>query len=193
MGRFYSRRSIRLKGYDYSQEGMYFVTICTQNKDHLLGCVRHGEMFLNRAGRMVKKWWYKLESKYPHVGLGSFVVMPNHIHGIVNIRSPQSQPVGADPCVCPNTNNVVLGKSDGGDFVWDCCKGGHAGPPLQGVLQWYKTMTTNEYIRGVKRGIYRSFNGRFWHRNYYEHVIRNERSLFRIRQYIQQNPRKWKG
>ncbi len=81
------RRSIRLKGYDYSQAGAYFVTICTQNRECLFGDIVDGEMMLNDAGQMVEQCWYDIPLHFPHAGLDEFVVMPNHIHGIVVINA----------------------------------------------------------------------------------------------------------
>ena len=82
------RRSIRLKGYDYSQAGAYFITICTQDRACLFGKVVNGEMRLNDAGHMVLAEWNMLPERFPHVVLDAFVVMPNHVHGIVVITNP---------------------------------------------------------------------------------------------------------
>lgn len=79
------RRSIRLKGYDYSQNGAYFVTICVQNRKFLFGKIRNGEMILNDAGKMIEKYWREIPKKYPNVILDAFVIMPNHMHGILII------------------------------------------------------------------------------------------------------------
>jgi len=99
--------------------------------------------------------------------LDQFVIMPNHFHGIVSI-------VGADLCVCPEDR-----------------KGEHTGSPLHKMIQWFKTMSTNEYIHGVKQLGWIPFDRKFWQRNYYERIIRNERELRRIREYIQNNQLKW--
>lgn len=168
--KIHNRRSIRLKDYDYSQPGAYFLTICTQNKLSLFGHIIDSEMRLNDAGRMVARWWGKLNCKFPNIQTDTFIIMPNHIHGIIIIRS---EPVGADLCVCPNN------------------KGAHMGAPLQKIVQWFKTMTTNEYIAHVKNDSWAPFPGRLWQRNYYEHIIRNQESLNRIRQYITENPARW--
>lgn len=88
------RRSIRLKGYDYSQPGGYYVTIVTQNRDCLFGNVVEGEMVLNDAGRMIKKWYFELENKFPDILCDEYIIMPNHFHTII-IN------VGADLRVCP--------------------------------------------------------------------------------------------
>jgi REP element-mobilizing transposase RayT len=173
------RRCIRLKGYDYSQPGAYFITICTQNRVCLLGDVLEGQMRLNDAGRMVERWWLELAHKFPTVALDAFVVMPNHIHGIIAI-------VGADLCVRPDDPRV---RPDG-EGTHD--QGGtHAGVPRPKIIQWFKTMTTNEYIRHVKNHAWTPFCGRLWQHNYYEHIICNDESLNRIREYIATNPLRW--
>ena len=154
------RRSIRLKNYDYSQDGYYFMNICTQNRRNYFQdkCVI----------KMIEKWWHILPDKFPNIEIDEFIVMPDHVHGIIVIINPV---VGADPCVCPN---VEQGK--------------HVGLPLQEIIQWFKTMTTNEYMRNMKNLKWKPFDGKLWQRNYYEHIIRDEKALYRIRQYIKNNP-----
>ena len=165
------RRSIRLRDYDYSQAGAYFVTMYTHNKECLFGKVVDGKIELNNSGLLVQKWWLELKNKYPNIELDECIIMPNHLHGIITITK---QTVGADLCVCPK-------------------RGEHAGSPLRVMIQWFKTMSTNEYIRGIKSGRFVPFQQRLWQRNYYEHIIRNEKSFQRISQYIINNPRKWNG
>ena len=150
------RRSIRLKGYDYSQAGLYFITICVQKKICLFGNINNDEM----------------------------IVMPNHFHCIIENVGANAYPVGADLCVCPFSNSPqnMGGQSNMGE---------HIGSPLRRVVQWFKTMTTNEYIRGVKLFNWQRFNKKLWQRNYYEHVIRNEKSYLQIAEYIKNNPAKW--
>ena len=181
----FHRRSIRLEGYDYSQPGVYFVTMMTQGREYLFGIIEHDEMILNEAGTMIAKWWRELPNKFPAIELGAFVVMPNHFHGIIQI-------VGADQRVCPGEEESQ--------------RGGHAGSPQQAdppqqrlkaplsqMIQWFKTMTTNEYIRGVKSLGWRPFAGKLWQRDYYEHIIRNESEWDRIHRYIEANPVRWKA
>jgi REP element-mobilizing transposase RayT len=119
---------------------------------------------------MVERWWHELARKFQAVATDEFIVMPNHFHGIIVI-------VGADLRVGPTT-------------------GGHTGPPvprssLPEIIQWFKTMTTNEYIRAVKQNGWPPFPGKLWQRNYYEHVVRGAGDLNRIRAYIQSNPARW--
>jgi putative transposase len=180
------RRSIRLKGYDYRQAGAYFVTICTQDRAFLFGQVVHDEMQLNDAGKMVYDVWNDLPAFYPGVQTDAFIVMPNHIHGIIIL-------VGADPRVCPAQPSVGVGPR--------ACPGQpqELGQPqgvaptlgLPDVVHRFKTMTTKRYADGVKRLGWEPFRGRLWQRNYYEHIIRNEESLNRIREYVLTNPMRW--
>lgn len=169
------RRTLRLKGYDYSQAGAYFVTICVQDRVCLFGDVVDGNVRLNDAGRMVERWWLELNRKFAYVQSDAFVVMPNHIHGIIVIQSN----VGADLCVCP-------GGEPGAQHP-----GAHTGAPLPEIVQWFKTMTTNAYIRHVRADGWRPFRQRLWQRNYFEHIIRNDVTLAHIRQYIADNPLRW--
>ena len=191
------RRSIRLKHYDYSQAGLYFITICTQRRKCLLGNIDHAEIILNDAGRMAQKWYFELEHKFDEIRCMDYMIMPNHIHFIIqnvgagqkhrfvpaceNIRPNQN--VGADLCVCPESK--MPGEHAGSE------EGEHAGSPLQRIVQWFKTMSTNEYIRNVKTNNWSPFDGKLWQRNYYEHIVRSEESLNRIREYIANNPLNW--
>jgi hypothetical protein len=185
------RRSIRLKGYDYAQPGAYFVTVVTQDRACLFGEIVNGKTRLNDAAGVIEHWWFELNNKFPTVETDEFVVMPNHLHGIVVI------PVGADLCVGPVGKGTRAGapqqrspqptmRMRAGAGVnpnaHPAHQGTHAGVPLQGthpvrtvarrgapicspvfapqkapqrapqpaIVQWFKTMTTNEYIRGVK-------------------------------------------
>ena len=151
------RRSIRLKGYDYSQENAYFVTICTQNKRCLFGEIEDGKMLLNPAALTTIKWYQELSNKFTGLECHEFVCMPNHIHFIVQINHTET------------VNRIDIPT----------------------IVQWYKTMTTNEYIRGVKQNNWQPFNGRLWQRNYWERVVRNENEFNHIRDYIQTNPMRW--
>lgn len=172
------RRSIRLKGYDYTQAGYYFITICTQNRLCLFGDIENGVMVLNDAGKMVENWYYNLNNKYPDIKCHTMVVMPNHFHCVIENTG---RPVGADPSICPNGN-----KMDDDEIL-----GEHKGSPLQDVVRWFKTMTTNYYIRGVNENGWHPFPGKLWQRNYWEHIIRNQDEYKRISAYIINNPMKW--
>ena len=173
------RRSIRLRGYDYSRPGAYFITICTQNRRCLFGDVVDGRMRLNDAGKMIQTTWNEIPHHYPGINVDAFVVMPNHIHGIIVI-------VGPRPCAWPMTarpDPQAQGQSQG------IAPAGTLSLP--DVVKRFKTLTTKRYIDGVKQYGWPRFDGRLWQRNYYEHIIRNNESLERIRQYILDNPVRW--
>jgi len=172
------RRSIRLKGYDYSQAGAYFITLCTQDRACLFGKVVNGEMRLNDAGRMVLAEWNRLPERFPHLVLDAFVVMPNHVHGILVITDP-APTAGA-------TLGATVGATVGATLVV-----APTAPTVGNIIGAFKSRVTVEYIRGVKTSGWPPFRGRLWQRNYYEHIIRNERALNAIRQYIMENPRRW--
>ncbi len=173
------RRSIRLKNYDYSQAGLYFVTICVNNRLSLFGQIVNGEMLLNDAGKMIEKWWFEMACKFGQLALHEFVVMPNHFHGIIEI-------VGADLRVCPAMNETPIVEVEVVRM-----EGAHAGAPLHEIVQWFKTMTTNEYIRNVRQNHWQPFENKLWQRNYHEHIIRNETAYVKIAEYVQTNPQKW--
>ena len=134
------RRSIRLKGYDYSQSGLYFITICVQNRHCLFGEIENDEMILNEYGKIAATEWINTESIRDNIRLHEYIIMPNHIHGIIEII----------------------------DRKGDC----------RGELQFAPT-------------IIKSLKYKIWQRNYYEHIIRNEKSYQRISEYIITNPQKW--
>jgi len=163
------RHSIRLQGYDYGTEGAYFITIVTQVRECLLGKIESGEIQLNDAGQMIEKWWLELGHKFPKINTETFIVMPNHIHGIIVINPGDD--VGSTPCVRP--------------------AGVHTSSPLSEMVQWFKTMTTNAYIREVKQNQWPPFPGKLWQRNYYEHIIRDETEWKQIYAYIENNPMQW--
>jgi REP element-mobilizing transposase RayT len=194
--KIHHRRSIRLKGYDYRQAGGYFVTLVTQGREMLFGEVVNGEMELNPAGEMIVRWWLELPNKFPNVNVDIFMPMPNHFHGNIFILDGgyADPPVRADLRVGPANYADTPASAE----IFPVNGGGYADPPLQRfnarlsqMIQWFKTMTTNEYIRGVKQLGWKPFNGRVWQRNYYEHIIRNETELDRITRYIESNPARW--
>jgi REP element-mobilizing transposase RayT len=189
------RRSIRLQGYDYAQAGAYFITICTQDRACLFGEVVDGVMRLNDAGRIVQATWDDVPEHYANVALDEFVVMPNHVHGIVVIRTPITPltsvtfvtPVGAGLVPAPGATTRVA----------PTCNANHAGaiirvaPSLGDVVGGFKSRATVAYAHGVKTNEWPPFHLRLWQRNYYERIIRDDKSLHRIRQYIRDNPSRW--
>lgn len=175
------RRSIRYKGYDYSTYGYYFIIICTQDKKPLLGQILDGKTILNAAGKMVEKWYCKILPKFEYAKIDKFVIMPNHTHAIIQILDP-----AAAHSLCPEMNTELCDDNDQQNLA----EQQNGGEPLslKTVVQWFKTMTTNEYIKGVKNHNWPTFRKRLWQRNYYEHIIREGKDLSKIREYIQTNP-----
>jgi len=167
----HQRQSIRLRGYDYSRTKSYFVTVCTKDKECLLGEIVDGKMRSNEIHKMVQSVWNELPLNYPGVKIDAFVIMPNHVHGIIILD------VGAPPRGCPKKG-----------------KGQAQGPAptlsLPDVVHRLKSLTTAKYRQKVTEGVWQPFKGRFWHRNYYERVIRRH-ELTQIRQYIRTNPKNW--
>ena len=156
------RHSVRLKDYDYSQTGAYFVTICVQNKECLFGDVVDGEMHVNDAGEMVMRTWQDLPTHYGNIALDEFVIMPNHVHGIIVLCSGD---VGAGFKPAP-TETKQYGL-----------------PEIVRALKTYSSRRINE-IRNTP-------GTPVWQGNYYEHIIRNDGELNRIREYIVNNPEQW--
>ena len=167
----HQRRSIRLKGYDYSQGGAYFVTIVAQGRLCLFGDVVDGEMRANDAGEMVWRVWDGMPGRFPSIEMDEFVVMPNHVHGVIIIRQSLGSLVGGqgDSGVQRDTEATTVGD----------------------VVGAFKSLTTVEYGRGVRKLDWPPFDRRLWQRNYYERVIRDESEFSRVREYIANNPMEW--
>ncbi len=163
------RHSLRLKGYDYAQPGAYFVTICTQDRACLFGTVVDGQMRLNEYGEIVRATWLDLPNHLPHVELDAFVVMPNHVHGIIVIND---NPVGAGSVGAGSEPAPTTGPTRR-----------HGLPEIIRQFKTFSARRINQ-TRGTP-------GAPVWQRNYYEHVIRTEESLHRIREYVLSNPMRW--
>ncbi len=173
------RRSIRLKGYDYSQPGAYFVTVCAWNKECLLGEIKDGEMLLNEYGEIVMKCWEAIPGHFMNVGCDEFIIMPNHIHGIItiNCRGEVSSPFSE--VIAPNSK-IKTAPIQGGETS-----------PLQkftlGQIVAYFKYQSAKRINQI-----RNTSGQpVWQKNYYEHIIRDDRELQAIREYVRYNLLKW--
>ena len=163
------RRSVRLRGYDYSQAGAYYVTVVTHRRRTLFGDVVDGEMRLNDAGRLIVDGWEWLASRHQYVELDAYVVMPNHLHGVIVIAGEggsRTAPTGED--VSQRAGPAEKRK------------------PLGRLVAAFKTVTTRRV------NLARGTPGRMlWQRNYYEHVIRSDEEWNRVREYIANNPMRW--
>jgi len=159
----FRRRPIRLPEYDYTQAGAYFITLCTYKRKFLFGNVVDSEMRLNQAGQLVLAEWLALPRHYPHVSLDVFVVMPNHVHGIVILLHPQ------DVRTTAGAGSISI-RMHG----------------LSEIVRALKTFSARRINAS------RSTSGTpLWQRGYYEHIIRTEESLNRIREYVVNNPIQW--
>lgn len=156
-----NRRSMRLPNYDYSQSGVYFVTICTYRFAHLFGRIADGNVQLNSLGRLVEEEWTRTALVRTLVDVDLFVVMPNHFHGLLRISESQSERI-------PDCTATIRANS------------------LGSIIAQFKSRVTK---RSRSLGNPRSLP--IWKRNYYDHIVRNERSLERIRNYILENPSRW--
>lgn len=182
------RRSIRLKGYDYAEAGAYFVTICVQGRECLFGRVVDGAMVLSDAGRVVDETLRRLPGRFPGMALDAFVVMPNHVHGIVLILDGRGEP-RVRPILEDRRGESCIRPNDQGDHKDRPY--GTAQDSLGRIVQAFKSLATMEYTHGVNQSGWPPFPGRLWQRNYYERVIRNDDELHRARKYIAENPMKW--
>jgi putative transposase len=180
--RKHHRRSIRLPGYDYTSPGFYFVTICVHGGECLLGEVVDGAMQLSEWGQVASQYWLRIPEHFQRVQLDAWVVMPNHMHGIIVI-TPKGE---ASPASTNSTANPTLSaaRAREKERVRDAS-------PLQpgslgAIVGNFKSVTTRRInrLRGIP-------GTPFWQRNYWEHIIRNEHTLERIREYIENNPAHW--
>ncbi|HEU4759378.1 MAG TPA: transposase [Dehalococcoidia bacterium] len=165
---FHHRRSIRLPNYDYSRSGAYFVTVCTQGRHCLFRDVVDGKVVLNSCGDIVQACWDDLPNHYEQVTLDAFVVMPNHVHGLILISDAIVVVVGAGFKPAP-TKPAPTRR--------------HGLPEIVRAFKTFSSRRINE-LRGVS-------GAPVWQRNYYEHIVRHEEELQRIRQYVHENPFKW--
>jgi REP element-mobilizing transposase RayT len=192
------RRSIRLKGFDYSQTASYFVTLVCHQRAMLFGEVIGDEVRLNNAGKIIESAWLALEDRFPTVALDEFIIMPNHMHAIITIGSSPvgatlvvasspadtPSPVGATLVVASDSESSRAGTSPAPTITTPSTS-------LGDVIGAFKSIATHDIILAVRRGDLPPFAGKVWQRNYYEHIIRNEEEWARISQYICENPIRW--
>jgi REP element-mobilizing transposase RayT len=173
------RRSIRLKGYDYSQAGLYFITICTKNRECLFGKIEKGVMILNQAGKIADECWMNIQNHFPNVRLHEYVVMPNHVHGILEITNVADR-------MAVGTKKFSPVKRIGDESA----------RAKNRSLLHPPSKTVGSIVRGFKIGVTKWFHENtnindVWHRNYYEHIMRDNASFQTITNYILNNPQKW--
>lgn len=167
----HNRRSIRLKGYDYSRAGSYFVTICTHNRECIFGDIVDGTMVLNSSGAIVQDYCKTTESHFADIRFAPFVIMPNHFHAIMTVGAGSPRPIPA--------KSIDTGGREQG-------RGNPAPTTLGNVVGFLKYQTT-KHINGLRQ----TPGQKIWQRNFYEHVIRNQNDYGRIHKYVEDNPSKW--
>ena len=201
------RRSIRLKGYDYSKPGMYYVTIVTHNHKCFFGKIENGKMILNEYGEIAQQCWTEITRRFPNIEIDEYIIMPDYIHAIIKITNP---PVGTTLAVVPDkTDGAVVPNKTDGAVVPDKTDGAvvpdkiinnfgtytdtnitDTKPPSLGdIVGAYKSIVSNKCLLVFKQK--NQYMGKLWQRNYYEHIIKNNTRLSRIRKYIINNPANW--
>ncbi|MFH0975799.1 MAG: transposase [Spirochaetota bacterium] len=167
---YVNRQSMRLNGYDYSRPGVYFVTISVQDRECLFGIIENRKVVLNKYGKIAYSEWIKTEQIRNEIKLDEFVIMPNHIHGIIIIYNTDTIPVGANGRSPLRNNSRIQMKPKS----------------ISSFIAGYKSSVTKQI------NIMRKTPGNpVWQRNYYDHIIRSEGELNSIRQYIIDNPVNW--
>ena len=169
-----SRKSIRLKGYNYANENFYYITICVKEKRCDLGRIHGGIMELSDIGKITDLFWKEIPSHFPNTILDEYIIMPNHLHGIIQLN-PHSTNVGVE-YIQPDIQPDI--------------------PQNESTFQNVQKNSIPSIIRSFKAAVTRWCNKNKceyfqWQRNYYEHIIRTEEDYFRIKKYIQANPLKW--
>ena len=203
----YRISSARLKNWDYGSNAIYFVTICTQNREHYFGEIADGQMNLSETGKIANRFWFEIPNHFPFVQLGEFVVMPNHVHGIIIIDKPTNSGNndfdkmggdgygdafgdvpngGVDDGAIVETPNLGVStvpsttdhKTDAASAKWN--------PGILGsIVNQYKRICTI-HARKINPGF-------AWQPRFHDHIIRNHESFIRISDYIFNNPVNWRN
>lgn len=168
------RRSVRLKGYDYATEGSYFVTVCTHGRASCLGSIQDSGIVLTEFGRIVQEQWNALPRRFPAITLDESVVMPNHVHGIVAVGAPLAGAPSRDK------DSPSISARDGATVK--------VAPTLGRIIGAFKSICVQACLEWIAMHEPGRQLGPLWQRGYYEHVIRDELDLDRIRKYIAENP-----
>ena len=174
--------STRLQTWDYSKNGAYFITICTQNREHFFGNIQNGMMQLSEIGKFAERYWLEIPEHFPFVELGNFVVMPNHVHGILIINKIDdlslSESVETRQCLVSTT--IKLNTTIGSSRFQNQGKN-----TISSIVGSYKSIVTK-----MSRQTHSNFA---WQSRFHDHIIRNSQSFENIQNYIFENPLNWKN
>jgi putative transposase len=182
--------STRLQTWDYSNNGAYFITICTQNRNHFFGNIQNGIMQLSEIGKLAEQYWMEIPNHFTFIELGNFVVMPNHVHGIliinhlVETRLIASDNNGAKFIVSDNNETRLIASLQGNVGGFSGNKNPMLNDNISKIIRWYKGRCSFEC-----RKIHPNFA---WQSRFHDHIIRNSKSFDIIQNYIFENPLKWK-
>lgn len=187
----HKRKSIRLKGYDYSQEGLYFITICVKDRECLFGKIENGEMILNELGNIADNFWMEIPKHYPQIELHEYVVMPNHLHGVIEIITTDNATGGVvgtrHGVSLPDTTDNTVGTSHGMSLQHQS-HDRKFGKPITGSI----STIINQYKSSVKRWCNKNGHEYFqWQSRFHDHIIRSADDYLKISNYIVNNPAKW--
>lgn len=165
MQRRHSREGVtsrlRLRGHDYSEPSAYLVTICAEQRTCRFGEIRDEQTILNGAGQVILQRWNELPDRFPNVELDAVVLMPNHLHAVIFING--------DPLAHEFDPRAGLSR----------------------VIQAFKSLSTVDYSRGVKLLGWPRYTKRLWQEGFHDHIVRSDRELDRVREYIEANPSDW--
>jgi putative transposase len=175
------RKSIRLQGYDYSQEGVYFVTLVTKHREPLFGEIINGEMSLNEFGEIVKFTWHDLLNHNPNIDLDEFIIMPNHVHGIINIVGAGSQPAPGS-----QLPRIIGGGLEPGVENRVGLEPTPTKISLMEIMRQFKTFSARR-INTLRLTTGTSV----WQRSFYDHVIDTGEEYENFADYIFTNPQNW--
>lgn len=181
---FPHRRSIRLKGYDYRSNGAYFITLCTENRRHLFGSILNAELVPTPAGKIAEDRWFALPDHHPGLVLDAFVVMPDHIHAIIVLDrpAPPEPTKKAHPFLEQQPDRVIVANA-----ASPTRPNGAPSGSLGAIVGSYRSSVTRHI-----NALHGTPGASVWQRDYWEHIIRDDRALFYIRRYIKNNPANWR-
>lgn len=195
-----NRQSIRLKDYDYSQEGSYFITLVTQDRLHLFGKIEDGKMRLNSVGKIIEDEWRKTIELRPNIALGEFIIMPDHMHMIIIIteqleKKEDKEWIHSNPKSPSQTIGAIIRGFKGAStkkinlFLNGCTTESPFAPTSESQFAPKDSNFAPNLSQFAPTEFYKN---KIFQRNYYEHIIRNQNDYNRIEQYILDNPKNWK-
>lgn len=184
-----NRKHIRFRNFDYSSEAWYFITICTKNRAHTLGEIENGQMHLSAIGKQANLYWNEIPKHFPHTELGEFIIMPNHIHGIIGINKKNKNTVRTRHSDTQlynsrNKNNTVRTRH----VVSQLEKNNQFGKTIAGSLSAIIGQFKSSLTRWSRKNGYDNFA---WQGRFHDHIIRNDGAFRRISNYIKNNPANW--